>query len=69
MQRFAALASDYVRSGDAARLAPEINAYYASYGDSVLGGLPVCGQAGAQHVDAVQGGLGGDLIVLAGEGD
>ena len=29
----------------------------------------VLGQAGAQHVDAVQGGLGGDLIVLAGEGE
>ena len=44
MQRFAALASDYVRSGDAARLAPEINAYYASYGDSVLVVSPCAGR-------------------------
>jgi hypothetical protein len=44
VQRFAALASDYVRSGDAARLAPEINAYYASYGDSVLVVSPCAGR-------------------------
>jgi len=30
------------------------------------GGL---GQAGAQHTDAIEGGLGGDLIVFAGEGE
>ena len=35
-QRFAGLASDYVRTGDAKRLWPEVNAYYATYGDPIL---------------------------------
>ena len=35
-QRVAALATDYVRTGDATRLASEANAYYATYGDPIL---------------------------------
>ena len=33
----------------------------------VVVGEGVCGQAGAQHVDPVEGGLGGDRLGVAGE--
>ena len=35
----------------------------------VVAAQGVFGQAGAQHVDAVQGGLGGDAVLVAGEGE
>ena len=32
----------------------------------VIAAQGVVGQAGAQHVDAIQGGLGGDAVLVAG---
>src|SRR6476660_2747842 len=35
----------------------------------IVGGQGLFGQAGAQHVDAVEGSLGGDRLAVAGEGE
>ena len=35
----------------------------------VIAAQGVVGQAGAQHVDAVEGGLGGDAVLVAGEAE
>ena len=54
VQRFAVLADEYVRSGDAGAIGPEVDAYYAVYGEPVLvvstRGVP--DYSAGMHVDA-----------------
>ena len=53
---------------EAAEEAFDVGEVLVAAHDIVLG-QGVFGQAGAQYVDAIEGGLGGDALLVAGEGE